>query len=261
MPIIVLEKSIKVKQPLVFTVVLKSRRLLEIRFEPKMIFKIITLLVIGLVAISTVGQLYRYLLADGNESTLVWLFYLDSEKNLPTAYSSLSLLFCSLLLAIIARGKHIQRDRYRFHWTALSLIFLYLAMDEYFILHEKSMKISRNLFNADGFFYFAWMIPATFLVVVFIMVFLSFIRRLSQKTRFLFVFSGILFIVGALGIEMIGAKIYVMQGDSAESIIYAMVATLEETLEMMGTTVFIYALLDYIKNFIRYSNLRVVLKK
>ncbi|WP_052055236.1 hypothetical protein [Myxosarcina sp. GI1] len=256
-----LKKSSTAKQPLIITVSFELRKLLEIRFEPKTIFKIITLLVIILVVISTVGQMYKYILADGNENILIKLFYLNNEKNLPTAYSSLSLLFCSLLLAVIAINKHIRSDRYRFHWTTLSLIFLYLSVDEAISIHEKSIETTRNLLNTTGFFYYAWIIPVMFLLVIFILFYLKFIKRLPQKTRFLFLFAGMLFIVGALGIEMIGAKIYVMQNKSEKNLIYAMVATLEETLEMMGTTVFIYALLDYIKKYIRYSNLQVVLKR
>lgn len=254
-------KSVRVKQPLILTFIYKPKKFLEIKLEPKIVLKISLLLVIALVIFSTTGQLYQYILANGNESRLIKLFYLGYEKNVPTAYSSLSLLCCSLLLAIIARSKNIHRDRYRGHWLALSLIFLYLAIDEAISIHEKSMDITRDLLNTGGFFYYAWIIPAIFLLGLFILIYLKFIRSLPQKTRFLFLFAGMLFVIGAIGMEMVGGKIFVMQGENQKSLIYAMVATIEETLEMMGTAVFIYALLRYIKNYISYSNLRVVLKR
>src|SRR5262245_30024904 len=48
------------------------------------------------------------------------LLALDQEANLPTWYSSATLLFCSLLLTLIALAKRQARDRFAGHWGALA---------------------------------------------------------------------------------------------------------------------------------------------
>ena len=53
-----------------------------------------------------------------------------------------------------------------------------------------------------------------------------------------------LFIGGAIGIELVGGRYVELHG--RENVTYSMIATLEESLEMAGVIVFIYALLKYI---------------
>ena len=58
------------------------------------------------------------------------------------------------------------------------------------------------------------------------------------------IISAVIFISGALGFELIGGFWYELRGD--ENIIYAILTTCEESLEMFGVQVFIYALMFYI---------------
>ena len=50
-----------------------------------------------------------------------------SEHSLPTWYSSIALLFCSLLLGIIGHYKRKVRDTFHRYWTILAIIFLVLS--------------------------------------------------------------------------------------------------------------------------------------
>ena len=60
----------------------------------------------------------------------------------------------------------------------------------------------------------------------------------------MFIFSGAMYVIGALGFEMLeGLQAYV---NGKQNIIYTLIYTIEELLEMLAIVLFIYALLSYI---------------
>ena len=63
---------------------------------------------------------------------------------------------------------------------------------------------------------------------------------------YLFILSGGIFVAGAIGLELIGA----LQDDSIgkENLVYCLLYSAEETLEMLGIATFIFALLRYISD-------------
>jgi len=58
--------------------------------------------------------------------------------------------------------------------------------------------------------------------------------------------SGALFLIGALGFEMLGGRYYKLHESS--TILIKVLYTIEELLEMLGIAIFIYALLSYLVN-------------
>ena len=77
--------------------------------------------------------------------------------------------------------------------------------------------------------------------------YLKLFLNLPKRTKYLFVLSCSIFLIGQLAFEMLEGKhaeIY-----TRNNLTYAVYYTIEEFLEMMGLTIFIYALLDYIKNY------------
>jgi hypothetical protein len=172
-------------------------------------------------------------------------FNLDVERNIPTLYSCLALLFSSLLLGAIAYAKNLDSDRYKNHWKILSFIFLYLSLDEAGQLHEKLINPMRSLLNATGFLYFTWIVPIGFLVAIFLLSYSKFLLHLPVSTKKLFVAAAALYLGGAIGVEMLGG--YLASTTGQENVSYVIGTTLEELLEMLGIVVFIHALISYIK--------------
>jgi hypothetical protein len=166
------------------------------------------------------------------------------------------LLFCAaLLLAVIAILKKKERDPERLKWTVLACGFLVMAFDEALSFHEKLAEPMRRLLGDDvtlGVFYYAWVLPGMALVLVLAFYFLRFLLRLPAPTRLHFLVAGALYIGGAIGIELLGGRYEELYGD--QSLTYSMIATLEESLEMAGVIVFIYALFHYI--FATYEEVR-----
>ncbi|MEG4989151.1 hypothetical protein QUB08_25900 [Microcoleus sp. BR0-C5] len=178
---------------------------------------------------------------------LAMAFNVDGEGNIPTIYSSLALLFSSLLLGAIAYAKNLDSCRYQNHWKILSFIFLGLSVDEMAQLHEHLIGL-RSVLNATGVLYFTWIVPIGFLVVIFLLSYSKFVFHLPVATKKLFLAACALYIGGAMGMEMPGG--YLASTTGAENVSYVIVTTIEESLEMLGIVVFIHALISYIKTYL-----------
>jgi len=175
-------------------------------------------------------------------------FNLDIERNIPTLYSFLALLFSSLLLGVIAHAKNLDSDRYKNHWKILSFIFLFLSVDEAGSMHEKLTDPMRSLLNATGVLYFTWIVPFGFLVAIFLLSYRKFVLHLPVATKKLFVAAWALYMGGAIGVEMLGG--YLAYTTGMGNVSYLIVTTLEESLEMLGIVVFIHGLISYIKTYL-----------
>ncbi len=172
-------------------------------------------------------------------------FNFDQEANFPSLYSALALGFCSYLLIIIFNIRKAKKTRDVKHWKALSLIFLFLALDEACSIHELLIPVLRGAINARGILYFTWVVPAFFLLIVFLAVFRKFIFNLPTKTRTIFILAGSVYVVGALGMELVGGYIADTIGYNT---FYGLASTIEELLEMFGIVIFVNGLLSYIQS-------------
>ena len=216
----------------------------EFQISPPRLARQLLWIIGGLVILSTLGQISRHVYHHGNLGGLVNLFYVDAEANIPTAYSSFTWMLCSVTAAMIAVAKKQGGDRFTKYWQGFALVFAYLALDEVAVLHELLMGPMRSLFNASGFFYYAWVIPGGIFVLVFALSCFKFVKTLPRKTQFLLTLAGVTFVAGAIGLEMIGGWYTEMFGYQSD-LTYVLITTLEETLEMLGVLILLYALLSY----------------
>jgi hypothetical protein len=176
-------------------------------------------------------------------SAFVRLFYWDTEGNVPTWYASTLLLLCSSLLALIAYNQKTNIKPY--YWIGLAIIFLLLSLDESAAFHEHLNSPVRSLFNIEDTLYFAWVIPGSVFVLLVGIFCLKFIFQLPKDIRNLFLIASVLFVSGAIGLEIPGSYYYRLSGLSSTAFIA--LATIEEFLEMVGTLIFVYALLKYLE--------------
>jgi len=215
-------------------------------FSPLKITKFLLTIITFLVLFNIAERgLVRWLNAVNGTQLISHYFNFDQESNFPSIYSALALGFCSYLLTIIASLKKINRARFANHWKALSLIFLFLAIDEACSIHELFIPFLRSGINAKGIFYFTWVIPAFLLLIVFLITFRKFIHNLPAKTKTLFVTAGIIYVGGALGMELVGGYI---ADNFGYNTVYGIASSIEEILEMLGVVIFINGLLSYIQS-------------
>lgn len=173
------------------------------------------------------------------------LFYFGWEQNVPSLYSALALLATGLLLFFVSAATKASERPYVRHWFFLGLLFVFLSMDEALELHEHLVTPFRSLMgdSATGFFYYAWIIPYGILVIVLGLAYLKFFLNMPRWFFAQCFVSGIVFVGGAIGVEGLGGAHDQVHGEDAT---LSILATIEETLEMVGVVIFIDALCRYL---------------
>lgn len=220
---------------------------MEVLLSPRRIARWLLVAVVGLTAIHVAMQAAKVLWPARVDTHygrwIVHQFNVAQEYNVPTLYQCVTLLACSVLLGIIAVSVR-PGTRYRLHWTVLALVFLYLSLDDMLQWHEHVILPTRTILNASGALYFTWVVPYGVLVLVFAASYLRFLLALPRPTRIRFALAGIIYVVGALCLEL-PEGILVEQYGRTEDTLVAL-ETLEEILEMVGIMIFLNALLSYI---------------
>lgn len=194
-----------------------------------------------LIAFSVFGQLMRW--NHQSDHNLIGVFDLDSEKNVPTIFSGFLLFTVAVVVAAIAKIESGTR-RHR-TWWALALGFLLMSFDETFPMHERLIEPVRGMLGADAppIFHFAWVVPGLILLAVIAVSLRRFVRALPRATRNLFLIAAALFFGGAIGLEMVGGRYLALHGSDLNQ---SMIATVEESMEMYGSCLFVHAALRHL---------------
>jgi hypothetical protein len=183
--------------------------------------------------------LTHFLGMEINES-LLRLFDTAEEANITSWFSSVLLFIAALLVLLISRIKKWQMDVFARHWSMLAVLFFFLSLDETAGLHEMTIQPLRNALGASGALYFTWVVLVIPLIVILGIVFLRFLMNLPVRTRLQFVIAGAVFFAGAVGFELLGGLFH-------DRGFYRILIATEETLENIGTGIFIVSLLSYTK--------------
>ncbi|MDY7394567.1 hypothetical protein UMM65_04895 [Aureibaculum sp. 2210JD6-5] len=223
---------------------------MKININPTKTLKLLVLCILIIVTANCVVIIAKINLNYYNKF-IFEMFNLDQESNVPTYFSTLILFFCTFLLALISLIHKKLGNNYLL-WMILSICFLFLSVDEFISIHERIGSFLENKFKFTGVLYYSWVIPySIFVIILAIVYFKYFLLKLPKKIRFLFIISGGVYITGAVGLEMLGSKAVTIETPSQTliSILY----TIEETLEMIGISIFIYTLLIYLKEKLKFK--------
>ena len=159
----------------------------------------------------------------------------NHELNVPTYYATLQLLIAGYLVWWVSVKKIISKDKLRYYWRSLSFVMYFLAIDEFFRVHDK-IEIGTPGGWVKYYFVLFLLVGASYLY---------FLYKLPNKTRKLMFVSGMMFGSGAMGFELVGAYLKGI-GYGRMHILYRLAATVEESLEFLAIILFIYTVLDYI---------------
>jgi hypothetical protein len=122
----------------------------------------------------------------------------------------------------------------------MALVFACLSMDETAQIHETINLPLRHLLHNR--MTLPWTLPAGAFVLAFALYFLRFLRSLPPPTRWRFVAAGCIYVGGSIGMELVSGHYSSTHG---VNMTYAILAGVEELLEMWGVTLFVYALLAH----------------
>lgn len=193
-------------------------------------------------ALSLAGQWLNYGLGVGPLGGLVRLFNVDEEVNVPSWFSASCLLLCALTVGVIAWSKSAPGAPFARHWAVIALGFTALSLDEAAEIHERINRPLRDLLHDRMML--PWTLPAALFVVGVLLAFRTFLRHLPRPTRIRCLAAGCLYVTGALGGELVSGRYAAVHG--AGNMTYAMLATAEETCEMLGVIGFLYTFLTYL---------------
>lgn len=171
----------------------------------------------------------------------VWRLDVDAEISVPTWLSSSVILINAIALAAIGAHKLAHRDRLCRHWLFLAVVFAALSLDETAALHNALSAKLSGMLETGGFFDYPWVIPALIVCPLGLLAYVPFIRDFVGRERRLLIASAATFLAGALGLEMVGAKLAETHGQ--ELLPYRLATTAEEALESFGMLAFLVAIL------------------
>lgn len=170
------------------------------------------------------------------------LFDVGLEANAPTFFSVVLFLVLSAsawLCGVFDRyTKKTKKDW--IPWMLVSLLLFFFALDELAQVHEQLTYHVQNLFGTSGFFTFAWVIPYGIIVILLSMYLIPFFLKLPRHTRNAILLGGGLFILGAIGVEMIGARFYAIGGVYHPGFIIS--SSIEEIMEIAGQLIAVFGL-------------------
>lgn len=217
---------------------------MRVDVHPGKVTRIFAGAVLLLTAGHLAGQISRLFLGHDYLMGLVPLLDFDREHNLPSYYSALALAFSALLLMIIARSQSAPGGEDARYWWGLTFLFAYLSVDEAVGIHEKMILPLQDATGASGLLFYAWVIPYGLCILILGIILLRFLLRLPSLTRRHFLLAAVVYLSGALVLELFGGRHYEAYKGTAD-LTYTLLTTAEEFLEMAGVVIFIHALLGF----------------
>lgn len=170
---------------------------------------------------------------------------MHEEANFPAYFSALMLLTASLLLGVIARTVRLAGDPMSRRWIVVAVLFFALSGDEAAGIHEETGQVVPETEALGGILSSGWVVVYAALVPFVAWYAVPLLRSLPRPDRVRFVSSAIVYVSGALGVELIESAITVRTGD--ETWRYQLVATVQEVAETVGVAMFIWALLRFLE--------------
>jgi hypothetical protein len=159
------------------------------------------------------------------------LFDVDQEQSIPTWFSSAVLGLAALLLRALANERLRAGSPEARGWSAMSWVVLYLSFDEVGGLHETLNSLSPIM----------WTIPFGVLALLVAAAFVPFVIRLDRDTRAGIFVAGIVYIAGAVGVELLTSQFF---GESNKrQLSYELITPFEEGLEMLGSVLLVRTVL------------------
>ena len=215
-----------------------------LKIIPWTITRVFILIAISLTLTSVAGQVAKFGWGIDYARGLVPGFALDNEGNFPTWYQSASLGICAFLLALVAGETQRRKKQGVWLWRLLALAFLAVSIDEVTSIHEMLSELLRFKLHLTGWLYHGWVIPGAAFVLIMAVAYGRFLMELPPKIRRLFVIAGVLYLGGALGLEVVSGPFVARYG--VEHVSWVILTTVEEVLEMAGVIVFLHALLTHL---------------
>jgi hypothetical protein len=178
-------------------------------------------------------------------------FTFDSEQNMSSWLSSALLLAGALLTLWIA---HADEERRRF-WTLQSIVMLFCSIDETVSFHEALITIFGWMRAYSTLLYYPWVLFALIFCAGYGLYALKNLSTIGRPHFVRFVASGLVFVAGALVMEVVSGFVASRAGE--DSLSYALSTSLEDILETFGVILYLDAAATYLLELLGTTELRL----
>lgn len=219
-----------------------------LKFSAKKVLVSLLFVIAGLLALHLLFQylnLERYHEKQGQIFEISNRVDFDDEASLPTWFTQFLLLsvgLSSLLAAVMESKKGAKRL-----WGFLGVSAILFSIDEVGGIHEFVLQSVHLLYYGEVVptaALNAWWLALPFIAAAGLGVMVWLVRTLPKRTWLLFMASGIVYLAGAAGFELVSNDV------AKTSFLYQGVMTgVEEVLEMVGVALGFYAVLDYLASY------------
>lgn len=219
-----------------------------IQIDYRILLRVLIIITGLLIVISLVSQIVVHFTTHQRLLGTVPLFNLDTKQNIPNAFAGFLLLLSALLLTLIA----LQAKKYVRHWWVLAGGFLLMAFDKMMRISENLLEPGNRLLQLVGIqtdqiplFDFSWAPVTIMLVTILALFYLRFLDHLPVQHRRQFLLAATVFLSGLIVMDMVAGSYAALYGK--DTFMYQVLTTLEESLEMAGTLLFLHALFHYLE--------------
>lgn len=219
---------------------------MKITLDASKIIKLLSMVAILLITIHCIILGIYFYIGDPKVFDFVRMFDLDMERNVPTLFSSALMLIAAFLFYLLSKSPLEQKKGSRPFWLGLSFVFTFLAFDESAKIHEQIGDFTENFVDASGYLYYPWVLSYSILILILGLFYIRFFWRMPSKLFWSFMGSAAMFLSGAIGFELLGAKESSIQG--TDTVLYSIFYTIEESLEMFGVIFLIWILLTLLES-------------
>jgi hypothetical protein len=216
---------------------------IDVRSLARTLLYVLGATAIALALASYAGQLMRFVGGHDYVYGLVPLFDVDNEDSIPTVFSAAQLLLAFGILGFICALRITGSSPWT--WRVLTVGFLLMAIDELISMHERMTITETSAPGAIVLYERVWVYPAIPVVILGALAFIPFLRSLPRATRNGMLLAGGMFISGSVIVEAFEMA-FVLYNDARNTLAFNTFTTVEELLEMLGISVFIYVLVRYV---------------
>lgn len=188
---------------------------------------------LGVIVALNVGNVVSVALGADDKATRYLL--LAFERNPSTWFSAFQLALAALLALAVGHGRPDARN-----WRFVAALLALLSLDEVATFHEKL----GGLPVLPGIGSRSWAGAGLVLAALAAWRLLPWAMRLDRPLRFALLAGGAMFVVGAVGFEVLSGDRFVSHGEDG---VYWALASIEEDFELVGVFVVVRLLLAHLR--------------
>ena len=198
--------------------------------------------VVGLFCLSTTGRILKFAVYWDFAYTFVESFWLDARFGIPRVFAAVMLAIVALVASMIAVASR-QRGRSSWMpWCAIAALFVLASVEKVAGFHGQYGERLVELIRAGEPTAWAIVLTGSALFVAAALWLGRFAGTLPPKVWKRILLASGLLLVASVGLELVASEVKDVN-DTAAIIRYFVFASLEETLEMVSTLLFMNAFL------------------